>query len=108
MSPVNFENGKGYFISQGYFLPPLIFTIEESNALILLNTLAGTFTDNSIVKHSRNALDKIKDVLRDSDMTKAEDLASLINFFLLTLEKKMNQALYVIQSGFTEKTFIRF
>ncbi len=34
--PVNFENGKGYFISQGYFLPPLLLTIEEANALDLV------------------------------------------------------------------------
>lgn len=31
--PVSFEQQRGYFIVQGYFLPPVSFTSDEANAL---------------------------------------------------------------------------
>lgn len=105
--PVNFENGKGYFISQGYFLPPLLLTIEEANALILLNTLADKFADNSIVKHSHNALDKIKAVLRNSDKHKAEDLSSQITVYVSQSEKNEANSLSEIQNAIINKTVLR-
>ena len=72
--PVSFEAPKGYFIVQGYFLPPLSFTTEEANALLLLASLAEKFADKSIVKHSESALSKIKAILRYSDKDKVEQL----------------------------------
>lgn len=105
--PVDFEIGKGYFISQGYFLPPLSFTIEEANALVLLNTLAGKFTDSSIVKHSHNALTKIKAVLRYADKENAEELASQINVYITGDEKKQNAWLSAIQHAIIAKTVLQ-
>ena len=32
--PVSFEANRGYFIVQGYFIPPVSFTSEEANALL--------------------------------------------------------------------------
>ena len=34
--PVSFEQHRGYFIVQGYFLPPVSFSTEEANALLLM------------------------------------------------------------------------
>ena len=96
--PVNFEIGKGYFIAQGYFLPPLSLTIQEANALILLNTLADKFTDNSIFKHSHNALTKIKAALRYADKEKADEISSQINVYITEDEKKQTAWLSAIQS----------
>lgn len=104
--PVHFEIGKGYYISQGYFLPPLSFTIEEANALVLLNTLADKFTDNSIVKHSHNALNKIKAVLRYSDKDKAEELSSQINVYKSAAEKNNTKWLSPIQNAIINKTVL--
>jgi len=105
--PVNFDVGKGYFIAQGYFLPPLSLTIEEANALILLNTLADKFTDNSIVKHSHNALTKLKAVLRYADKEKADELSSQINVYLAEDEKQQNPWLSVIQNAIIAKTVLQ-
>ncbi len=105
--PVNFENGKGYFISQGYFLPPLSLTTEEANALILLNTLADKFTDNSIVRHSHNALDKIKAALRNSDKYKADELSSQINVYIPPAEKNQANSLSAIQNAIINKTVLK-
>jgi predicted DNA-binding transcriptional regulator YafY len=105
--PVDFEIGKGYFIAQGYFLPPLSLTIEEANALILLNTLADKFTDSSIVKHSHNALTKLKAILRYADKEKADELSSQINVYTTEVEKKQNAWLTGIQNAIIAKTILQ-
>ena len=72
--PVSFEQPKGYFIVQGYFLPPVAFTSEEANALLLMESLVYGFADKSIQMHYSNALNKIKSVLRNSQKEKLEIL----------------------------------
>ena len=37
--PISFEPNKGYFVVQGYFLPPVSLTSEEANALCLIESL---------------------------------------------------------------------
>src|ERR1700759_4519825 len=54
--PVSFEPYKGYFVVSGYFLPPVSFTSEEANALLLLEPIASAFTDKSIHHHYSSAL----------------------------------------------------
>lgn len=104
--PVNFDVGKGYYIAPGYFLPPLSLTIEEANALILLNTLANKFTDNSIIRHSHNALTKIKAALRYTDKEKADEISSQINVYTTEGEKKQNAWLSAIQNAIVAKTVL--
>ncbi|MCB9354141.1 MAG: YafY family transcriptional regulator [Lewinellaceae bacterium] len=61
--PIGFEAGKGYFITDGYFLPPVSLTMEEANALALLEPLVTRFSDRSTRQHFGTALSKIKMVL---------------------------------------------
>lgn len=72
--PVSFEQHKGYFVVQGYFLPPVAFTSEEANALLLMEAIVSGFADRSIQKHYSAALNKIKSVLRHSQKEKIEVL----------------------------------
>src|SRR5687768_1138878 len=76
--PVSFETNKGYFIVQGYFLPPVSFTSNEANALILMVALADRFANKTIAKHGDVALQKIRAVLRYSDKEKSEQLSNRI------------------------------
>lgn len=76
--PVSFENGKGYFIVDGYFLPPVSFTSDEANALILLSSLADRFADVSVVRNTENALEKIRTVLRSREKESAAQLRDRI------------------------------
>ena len=57
--PVSFEPNRGYFIMQGYFLPPVSFTSEEANALLLMEYLVPGFADKSIHTHYSTALSKV-------------------------------------------------
>jgi predicted DNA-binding transcriptional regulator YafY len=64
--PVGYETNKGYFLGQSYSLPPVAFTAEEANALILLEGIAERFADQSIRQYYGSALIKVKGVLRNS------------------------------------------
>jgi predicted DNA-binding transcriptional regulator YafY len=72
--PVSFETGKGYFVVQGYFLPPVAFSSEEANALLLTESLVYGFADKSIQKHYSSALNKVKALLRSSQKDRLEVL----------------------------------
>ena len=47
--PISFEANKGYFIVQGYFLPPVSFNSDEANALLLMERFLAGFADKSIL-----------------------------------------------------------
>ena len=72
--PISFEPSKGYFIVQGYFLPPVSFTTEEAAALMLMEGATRIFADKSIQKLYGAALTKIKSVLRASQKEGIEAL----------------------------------
>lgn len=76
--PVSFENGRGYFIVNGYFLPPVSFTNEEANALMLMEPIVKRFSDASILKHYELALAKVKSVLRGAQKDSLEQLSEQI------------------------------
>ncbi len=78
--PVSFEPYRGYFVVNGYFLPPVSFTSEEANALLLMESIVSGFADKSIHQHYSTALTKVKSVLRSSQKDAIELLASNIKF----------------------------
>ncbi len=70
--PVSFEQHKGYFVVQGYFLPPVSFSNEEASALLLMEAIVTGFADKSIQKHYSSALNKVKSVLKGPEKEKIE------------------------------------
>ena len=70
--PVSYEINKGYFVVQCYFLPPVSFTAEEANAMILMESIAGRAADQSIRQYYGSALIKIKGVLQSGGVEKQE------------------------------------
>lgn len=80
--PISFEQHRGYFVVQGYFLPPVTFSSEEANALLLMEGLVNSFADKSIKTHYSNLLNKVKAVLRSSQKEKIELLDNKIKLQL--------------------------
>jgi predicted DNA-binding transcriptional regulator YafY len=76
--PVSFEQNRGYFLVQGYFLPPVSFTSEEANALVLMEKIIFGFADKSILSHYTTALNKVKAGLRSPEKERLENLDSSI------------------------------
>src|SRR5882672_8075758 len=46
--PIGSEAGKGYFIVDGFHLPPVMFSQEEASAILLAGKLVEKMTDESI------------------------------------------------------------
>lgn len=106
--PVSFEQPKGYFIVQGYFLPPVAFNSDEANALLLIESLVYGFTDKSIQTHYTNALNKIKGVLRNSQKEKLEFLNNNIKSQLPACLVNDYEYLSIIQHTIAAKTIVEF
>ncbi len=105
--PLGFEPNKGYFISDGYFLPPVSFTNEEANALVLMSSLADQFTDKSIINHSQKAVEKIKAVLKGSQKEGVDLLHSQTKVIKWHHGMLDTQYLTVIQNAISAKQTLK-
>jgi predicted DNA-binding transcriptional regulator YafY len=76
--PVLTEEGKGYYLMEGYRIPPVTFTEREANALITAEQLVLQNSDSSFVKDYIEAIEKIKAVLRNNTKENADLLSSRI------------------------------
>lgn len=72
------EAGVGYILRPGYMLPPLMFTREEMEALILGFRFVEKRTDAPIAAAARNALAKIEAVLPDELRRDADDVSLMV------------------------------
>ncbi|MEP6712947.1 MAG: YafY family protein [Ferruginibacter sp.] len=104
--PVSFEQPKGYFIVEGYFLPPVAFNSEEANALLLMESFVPGFTDQSISIHYTNALNKVKAVLRHSQKEKLELLGNNIKLQLPSRLTNDYAHLALLQSSISSKNIL--
>jgi predicted DNA-binding transcriptional regulator YafY len=76
--PLAGEAGVGYSIMEGYRLPPVMFTKEEAIAFLTAEKMVEKLTDPSSSRHYREAMYKIKSVLRFTDKELLEDMDSYI------------------------------
>lgn len=104
--PVSFEPNKGYFIVLGYFVPPVSFTSEEANALLLMETVIDGFGDGSIRKHYSAALQKIKAVLRGAQKEGVETLSNHIRFQMPACMIPHFEYLSLLQTAIASKAII--
>lgn len=77
--PIGAEAGVGYFLSEGYSLPPILFTKEEAAAMITGEKLLQHFADVSINNEFASAMNKVRAVLRSSDKDFVEMLEENIS-----------------------------
>jgi predicted DNA-binding transcriptional regulator YafY len=57
--PIEGEAGVGYMLRKGFDLPPLMFTREELEALVLGSRVVTSWADASLGRAAQNALDRI-------------------------------------------------
>lgn len=104
--PVSFEQHRGYFIVQGYFVPPVSFTSEEANALLLMESMVRGFADRSISTHYTSALNKIKAVLRTNQKEGLELLDQNIKLQLPACFVNDTDYLSLLQSAISGKNIV--
>ncbi len=80
--PIGSEAGLGYFIVDGYHLPPVMFTQDEAGALLLAGKLVEKMTDKSIRQAYTSALHKIKSVLHSEEKDHLAQLDANVAVFL--------------------------
>src|SRR5690349_10098268 len=78
--PIGSEAGKGYFIVDGYHLPPVMFTQDEANSMLLAAKIVEKVADKSVQEAFSSALHKIKSVLPDAGKDHLENLDAHIEF----------------------------
>ncbi|MNJ85465.1 HTH domain protein [compost metagenome] len=105
--PVSFEPNKGYFIVPGYFTPPVSFTLDEANALLLSQSLMAGFGDRSVQTNFDSALTKIKAVLKQVDKEKIDLLDQSIKFQVPHRLSNEFDYLAEIQQAITEQKQVR-
>jgi len=71
------EPGVGFILRPGFMLPPLMFSEEEIEALVLGGRWVAAQTDEPLGKAARNALSKIAAVLPD-DLQRSLETSSLL------------------------------
>ena len=79
--PIGSEAGTGYFIVDGYHLPPVMFTQDEASAMMMAGKLIERMTDQSVRLAFDGALLKIKAVLNEAQKDHLETLQDHIEVF---------------------------
>jgi predicted DNA-binding transcriptional regulator YafY len=64
-APIDGEAGIGYVLRPGFFLPPLMFSAEELEALVLGARWVQAQPDAGLAEAARNALGKIANASPD-------------------------------------------
>ncbi|MDO3441228.1 YafY family protein [Agrobacterium sp. V1] len=57
--PIEGERGVGYILRPGFSLPPLMFSIEETEAIVLALAMVGRSSDIELRQAAKKASDKI-------------------------------------------------
>ncbi len=79
--PVGAEAGLGYYLLEGYSLPPVMFNKEEAAALLTGEKLLNKFGDVSLNRDFATAMNKIRAVLRSNEKDYLETLEKNIEVF---------------------------
>lgn len=99
--PILTEDGKGYYLMDGYRIPPIMFTESEANALITAEQLILKNKDTSFVKEYSEAINKIKSVLRYNTKEKASLLSNRVVFRYNTNNNQTSNFLSTLQLALT-------
>src|SRR5258708_8853393 len=76
-APIDGEAGVGYVLRAGYTLPPLMFTDEEIEAVVLGSRMVAGSTDARLARAARDALAQVTAVLPEEKRDSVEALGLL-------------------------------
>jgi predicted DNA-binding transcriptional regulator YafY len=106
--PILTEEGKGYTLMEGYKIPPVMFSENQANALILAEQLVLKNRDSSLIKDYAEAIDKIKAVLKHSEKDKANLLSDRTKFEKIKDFEIKSNSLSNLQNALTNFYLIQF
>lgn len=108
--PVGAEPGKGYFLIEGYHLPPVMFTNKEASALLTAEKIIEKMADKSVNEQYKSAMYKIKAVLPDKEKNYLDRLGTNIEIFHIrpgALPEAPNNCILDIQQALVHKRVLK-
>jgi predicted DNA-binding transcriptional regulator YafY len=109
--PIGGDAGSGYFIVDGYHLPPVIFNKEEASALLLGAKFVQNQADSETSHNYLEALTKVKAVLRFADkehMDQLEEKITVIPAHSTAEQGFPDSHLKTIQTALTSHKTLQF
>lgn len=105
--PIGTQEGKGYFLTDGYRLPPVQFTEEEANALVTAEQLVLHNKDGLLAHHYTDAVQKVKAVLQADIRDKANLLTDRLKVYGNSQRQQTSACLITLQKALTNHTLVR-
>lgn len=105
--PIGTEEGKGYFLVDGYRLPPVQFTEEEANAIVTAEQLTSHNKDGMLARHYSDAVQKIKAVLQTDLRDKVNLLTDRLKVYGNSQREQTSDCLIILQKALTNHTLVR-
>ena len=106
--PILTEDGKGFTLMEGYKIPPIMFSENQANALIIAEQLVLKNKDSSLIKDYAEAIDKIKAVLKQTEKDKANLLSLRTKFAKLDNYEIKSNILSYLQNALTNFQLVKF
>ncbi|MEL6537563.1 MAG: YafY family protein [Bacteroidota bacterium] len=100
--PIITDEGKGYTLTEGFSLPPVFFSEEETNALVTAQQIIANNPDESLVQSFDAALEKIKALLRYSQKETTELLAERLQVRKYSKSEDTSEYLILLQKAITQ------
>jgi predicted DNA-binding transcriptional regulator YafY len=79
--PLGAEAGKGFYLVDGYHLPPVMFTQSEANSLLMASKFLACIGDQHIRQDIRSALFKIQAILPEEEKKQLDSFDKKIEVF---------------------------
>ncbi|RYC66603.1 helix-turn-helix transcriptional regulator [Spirosoma sordidisoli] len=105
--PMSTQEGKGYFLLDGYRLPPVQFTQEEANALITAEQLILHNKDGLLIHHFTEAIQKVKAVLQPHIRDKANLLTDRVKVYENRQRQQTSACLMTLQAALINYNLVR-
>ena len=105
--PISYEHGRGYYILDDHFIPPVSFSEEEAVALTLAGRLMKRYSDAKTNEHFDNALDKIKYALDARQKEIVENITDTLRFPEYDSRRNQENHLYAVQFAIIKKRILR-
>lgn len=106
--PIGSQEGVGYFLVDGYHLPPVMFTEDEANSLVMAQKLAAELSDETVKKEIDSAVDKIKAVLPSRQKDQLSNLDKNVKIQNAYKVESENPVLVLLQQSLAQKRIVSF
>lgn len=109
--PIGSQAEVGYFLVEGFHLPPIVLNEEEAKSLVIAKTLVEKSADPAIVIHFKCAIEKVKSVIPEDLKKEIKQLASSTGSLpdlSLPLDKTSGAKIQIVQEALAKTKVIQF